>query len=71
MPDMDGEDTFLKLHEINEDVRVVIASGFDKENKLDSLLEKGALGYVQKPFDIETLRKELSSYHPPSSYKIS
>ena len=64
MPDMDGTDTFFKLHEIDKNVQVVVSSGFDKENRLALLLENGALGFVQKPFDLKTLGKELSCFKP-------
>ncbi len=60
MPVMDGEDTFRKLHEMNNEIKVVISSGFDGGGRADNLLEKGVLDFVQKPFDLETLSNKLA-----------
>jgi hypothetical protein len=40
-------------------------------SKIELPFENGVLGFVQKPFYIETLAKELDSYHPPGGYRLS
>lgn len=60
MPIMDGEEAFSRLQQINPDVRVLLSSGFSKEEKADELLRQGAAGFVEKPFDLKTLKNELN-----------
>jgi two-component system, cell cycle sensor histidine kinase and response regulator CckA len=64
MPVMDGEETFIKLKEIDPGVRVLLSSGYSKEEKADSLLTMGAAGFLQKPFDLKALVKELDRIQP-------
>jgi len=64
MPGMDGPETFIKLKEINPAVNILIMSGFDKDENVEKLLTQGACGYVQKPFDMETLSDELAAALP-------
>jgi DNA-binding NtrC family response regulator len=66
MPTMDGEETFLKLREIDPDVQVLLSSGYSKEEKADALLNMGAAGFLQKPFDLKTLVQELDKLYPQS-----
>jgi CheY-like chemotaxis protein len=60
MPVMDGAEAFRKLREVNPRLRILISSGYTKEEKAESLLAAGAAGFVQKPFDIETFSEELA-----------
>ncbi len=60
MPIMDGPETFIKLKEIDPQVNILIISGFDKDENVEKLLTQGACGYIQKPFDMETLSNELA-----------
>ncbi len=61
MPVMDGAETFVKLKEIDPDVNILITSGFEKDENVEKLLTQGACGYLQKPFDLETLSKRLAA----------
>jgi len=53
MPEMDGSETFYALQKINPDVKVFIISGYIQDNKANDLLNSGALGFLQKPFDLK------------------
>jgi two-component system, cell cycle sensor histidine kinase and response regulator CckA len=66
MPTMDGEETFIKLRKIDPEVQVLLSSGYSKEEKADALLNMGAAGFLQKPFDLKTLVQELDKLHPQS-----
>ena len=59
MPNMNGEQTFFALREISPRIRVLILSGFAREGTAADLLAAGALGYVQKPFDVKVLRTAI------------
>ncbi|MDJ0765410.1 MAG: response regulator [Myxococcota bacterium] len=55
MPEMDGPETFEALIKINPEVKVLLLSGYSKDEKIEKLLDDGAIGFVQKPFDLRTL----------------
>ena len=57
MPVMGGAECFLELRRIDPAVRVVVSSGFSSESRASDLLREGALGYVQKPYDIDALAR--------------
>lgn len=61
MPNMDGE-TFVKKKMEDERIRsipVVIVSTDSTRERVRSLVGHGVVGYVEKPFQPEDLRKEL------------
>jgi len=60
MPLMDGEETLARLKEIEPEIPVLLCSGFSKEEKAEELLERGAVGFIQKPFDLRTLGLRLA-----------
>ncbi|MBN1655158.1 MAG: response regulator [Deltaproteobacteria bacterium] len=62
MPEMDGRETFEALLAINPNVKVLLSSGYSKDEKVESLFKRGAIGFVQKPFDLQSLSAELNSY---------
>ncbi len=60
MPGMDGAETFHRLRQIDKGVKVLISSGYSKDGNIEILLKSGALGFVQKPFDINQLDEVLN-----------
>jgi two-component system cell cycle sensor histidine kinase/response regulator CckA len=62
MPEMDGRETFEALLAVNPNVKVLVSSGYSKDEKVEALLKRGAIGFVQKPFDLQSLSRELCSY---------
>jgi len=60
MPHMDGEETFYKLQAIDARVPVLLCSGFSVESKAEQLLDAGARGYLQKPFEVDTLAVQIT-----------
>lgn len=59
MPRMDGEEAFRELCRINVDVRVVISSGYNKQEVTQKFGGKGIAGLIQKPYNLETQGKVL------------
>lgn len=59
MPEMDGGDVYHALRDINPDVRVLLASGYSKDGRAGELMEQGVRGFVQKPFRIIEVHKEV------------
>jgi PAS domain S-box-containing protein len=61
MPGMDGTAVFHQLKKMNPQVKILIISGFDKDENVDKLISHGANGYLQKPFNRQALSKELET----------
>ncbi len=61
MPRMSGKETFSALKEINEDIRVIMVSGYKKDVRVDESLALGVAGFLQKPFSIEVLSETIYS----------
>jgi len=59
MPVMDGVDTFLKLRELDPEVKVLLTSGHTIEEKAEWLLERGARGFLQKPYTLDALAEGM------------
>ena len=59
MPVMDGREAFYELKEINKDVKVILLSGFKREASINSLLEEGVKGFLQKPYTIQAFREKV------------
>jgi len=56
MPKMGGKEAFLRLRELAPKLKVLFCSGFSREGTGDELVELGACGFIQKPYN----RSELS-----------
>ena len=50
MPHMDGGETFRELRKLRPDVRVILMSGYDERQSLDSVVAPGLVGFLRKPF---------------------
>ncbi len=59
MPKKDGKATFEELRHIRSDVKVIISSGFDEQDVTQRFLGKGLAGIIKKPYQLESIRKEL------------
>jgi CheY-like chemotaxis protein len=61
MPVMDGETTFYKLKSYDPSLPVLLSSGYSKDEKIEELLSSGAVGFLQKPFDVNSMAAEIAS----------
>ncbi len=59
MPDMSGGETFVRLKDIDPDVKVLLSSGYSIDGQATELLGQGCKGFIQKPFKMEELSKKL------------
>ncbi|HPO17194.1 MAG TPA: PAS domain S-box protein [Candidatus Hydrogenedentes bacterium] len=64
MPDMDGYEVFCEMQRIHSGVRVLMSSGFSEQEFKDRFAGKGVMGFIQKPYRLETfytsIQKALS-----------
>ena len=59
MPKLSGIETFLKLKDINPDIKVIFCSGFSHQGDLEKLYQQGALAFLHKPYRISTLASAI------------
>lgn len=55
MPRMSGTETYENLFTVNPRVKVLISSGYSEEGRASDLIEKGALGFLKKPYEIQAV----------------
>jgi len=71
MPIMAGRELFFRLRERAPDVRVLLVSGFAPDDDAQTLLDAGALGFLEKPYTLAALtravRTALASVPPERS----
>jgi two-component system cell cycle sensor histidine kinase/response regulator CckA len=59
MPAMDGVDAFREIRKLDEQVPVLLMSGYNEQDAVMRFAGKGLAGFVQKPFTVEILRERL------------
>ena len=52
-------DAFLAMKEIDPDARILLTSGFKKDERVDEVIARGVAGFIQKPYTMEHLLKAL------------
>ena len=62
LPRMDGKETYCKLKEIDPEVKVILSSGYDIDQKIKEVLNQGAVDFIQKPYHIETLLNKVRKH---------
>ena len=59
LPDMGGGDTYDRLKEINPGIKVLLASGYDKDYQGSGIMERGCDDFIQKPFNLNELLEKI------------
>ncbi len=59
MPEMDGLEALPKIIEKNEDQKVIMVTSVGQHEKVTEAMNKGASGYIIKPFDEEKVMEEI------------
>jgi len=59
MPKMSGKQTYIELTKINREIKVVLASGFRKDTRVESILKLGVKGFIQKPYTMAILANTI------------
>jgi two-component system cell cycle sensor histidine kinase/response regulator CckA len=60
MPGLSGRETFYRLKEIDPGIRVLLYSAHSMDEDVHLMLEKGALGFIQKPYRIAALSQKIA-----------
>jgi PAS domain S-box-containing protein len=61
MPVMDGREAFEKLREFDPECRIIISSGYTKNESIDDMLADQLNGFIMKPFRIAELSQVLEN----------
>ncbi len=71
MPHMDGVETFRELRRIEQDVPVILTSGYNEQDSINRLAGEGLAGFLKKPYDSAQLsrlvRRVMSAGAQPSA----
>lgn len=59
MPKMNGREAFYELKKIDDNVKVLLSSGYMAEGEAGDLLENGAKGFLRKPYKMIDLAKKI------------
>ncbi|MBE0574518.1 MAG: PAS domain-containing protein [Desulfuromonadales bacterium] len=62
MPNMDGEQCFRELRQIQPDIKIIMSSGYSEQEVAQKFLgEEGLVGFLQKPVSISAMRDTLQA----------
>lgn len=61
MPIMSGKEAYIQLKKINPGVKVLMASGFRQDERVDEVLALGINKFLQKPYTLENLTKAMAA----------
>ncbi len=62
MPHMDGVTVLKKLKEMNISTPIIFLSAKSQEADIKEVLDLGAIGYIQKPFEPKNLNEQINTY---------
>ncbi len=55
MPVMSGKEAYLELKKINNEVKVLLSSGFCQDHRIDEIMQLGVNKFLPKPYNMESL----------------
>ncbi len=59
IPKLSARETYLKLKEINPEIKVILVSSLKEDDRVKELLSLGANDFLQKPFNLVNLSKSV------------
>ncbi len=59
MPGMNGGDVHDRLKAMNENVKVLLASGYSLNGQAKEIMDRGCSGFIQKPFALGELSRKV------------
>jgi PAS domain S-box-containing protein len=65
MPGMGGGEVFDQLKRIQPRVKVLLASGYSMQGQATEIMNRGCIGFIQKPFTLQDLSLRLQSILNP------
>ncbi|HEX9082910.1 MAG TPA: PAS domain S-box protein, partial [Holophagaceae bacterium] len=59
MPRMDGKEAFQAMRRLRPDLPVILSSGYNEQESIQSFVGRGLAGFLQKPYTFDALRAAL------------
>lgn len=59
MPNKNGVETFDEIRRLCPDMRILISSGYNAQETVQWFSEKGRVGFIPKPYQLETLQVKV------------
>ncbi len=59
MPGISGSGTYNELKAINENVKVILSSGYSINGEAKKIMDKGCDAFIQKPFHLQELSRKI------------
>lgn len=59
MPHLDGDETFREMRKLDSGVKVIISSGYNKQDVTQRFVGKGLAGFIQKPYRLSELNARV------------
>ena len=59
MPEMDGIETFRGIKKMSDDLKVILASGYNEQEATRQFVGRGLAAFIQKPFVMAELKQKL------------
>jgi two-component system, cell cycle sensor histidine kinase and response regulator CckA len=60
MPKINGQQTFEGIRAVDPGMKVLVCSGYTKEEEIQKMVDKGCDEYILKPFDVAALSEKLN-----------
>lgn len=67
LPDISYSNLFEQLKKIKPDCPIMIMSGYATEEEMQQLLDRGAVDFIMKPFNLETLFSKIADFFKRNS----
>jgi signal transduction histidine kinase len=61
LPDITGVEVLKRIKKINENIAIIIVTGYGGEQVAVDLIKAGALDYISKPFELEALLTSIKN----------
>jgi PAS domain S-box-containing protein len=68
MPDMAGRETFDRLKTMNQDIKVILSSGYSLDGEAAEIMARGCKGFIQKPVSMAGLSQKVREVLALGSY---
>lgn len=59
MPIMNGKQAFAEIKNIQNNVKILISTGYSVDDKIEGFLNQGCHGFIQKPFSLNEFSRAL------------
>ncbi len=61
MKRMNGKEAYVEFKKIRPGIKVLVSSGYDEDSPVKDILNMGAEGFIQKPYNLDELLSKVSS----------